>query len=245
MRTGVFGLGRFGTFWAQILAASFGEVCAYNRSPRETIAGIKLVGIAELARCDSIFLCCTISSIPDACKELAPLLNPNTVLLDTCSVKVWPLQQMARHLPKSTSIIGTHPMFGPDSGRNGVNGLPIALCSFRESNEQFQEWQTYFKRLGLSVNTMSAEEHDAQAAITQGVTHYFGRLFSELELKQSPIATLGYKKLLEVMEQTCNDPWQLFVDLQNHNPYSQKMRDQVTQAAQRINALLDAAKSDQ
>ena len=35
---------------------------------------------------------------------------------------------------------------------------------------------------------------------------------------------MGYNKLLEIVEQTCNDPWQLFLDLQRYNPHTREMR---------------------
>ena len=38
---------------------------------------------------------------------------------------------MERLLPATASILGTHPMFGPDSARGGVAGLPMILCPVR------------------------------------------------------------------------------------------------------------------
>ncbi len=65
---------------------------------------------------------------------------------------------------------------------------------------------------------MTPDEHDREAAFTQGVAHYIGRVLSDLGIQRSPIGTVGYNKLLEIVEQTCNDPWQLFLDLQRYNP---------------------------
>lgn len=39
------------------------------------------------------------------------------------------------------------------------------------------------------------------------------------------IDTLGFSELYKVIEQTCNDSWELFMDLQNYNPYTQSMID--------------------
>ena len=71
---------------------------------------------------------------------------------------------------------------------------------------------------------MSPDEHDRRAAYTQGVTHLVGRILADLGLESSPIATLGYRRLLEIVEQTCHDSWQLFLDLQRYNPYTAEMR---------------------
>ena len=53
---------------------------------------------------------------------------------------------------------------------------------------------------------MTPDEHDREAAFTQGVAHYIGRVLSDLGVRRSPIGTVGYNKLLEIVEQTCNDP---------------------------------------
>jgi prephenate dehydrogenase len=120
--------------------------------------------------------------------------------------------------------MGTHPMFGPDSARDGVSGLPMILCPVRIPAREVQRWREFFASLGLSLSIMSPDEHDREAAFTQGVAHYIGRVLSNLGVSPSAIATKGYVKLLEIVEQTCNDPWQLFLDLQRYNPHTREMR---------------------
>jgi len=197
-------------------------VYAFNRSEKPAPEGVKLAGLREVAQCDILFLCTAISSIPAVCAEIAPMLGPETIVCDTCSVKVFPVDAMVRNLPARNDIIATHPMFGPDSARNGVSGLPMVMSPVRGG--RFSEWKERFSALGIKVIEMSPEEHDREAARTQGLTHLLGRLLAELDTRPSPIATLGYRKLSEVMEQTCNDPWQLFIELQTLNPYSSEVR---------------------
>jgi prephenate dehydrogenase len=234
MKVGVYGLGRFGSFWAQLLSRSF-DVYGYNRSPKPRFeAPIPLVDIDELAQCDVVFLCVAISAIEDVVSDLAPRLRPGTLVIDTCSVKVLPLRAIERHLGPEMGIIGTHPMFGPDSAKDGVSGLPLVLVNVRSSQEQYRLWRRSFAELGLRVLERTAEEHDREAAFTQGVTHLVGRLLGEMSLESSEIATLGYQKLLQVIEQTCNDPWQLFLDLQRNNPYTEEMRNAFLEASRRI-----------
>ncbi|MDP3733438.1 MAG: prephenate dehydratase domain-containing protein, partial [Candidatus Daviesbacteria bacterium] len=61
------------------------------------------------------------------------------------------------------------------------------------------------------------------AAQSQGITHFIGRLLEEFKLKPNQIDTLGAKKLHEVINQTCNDTWELFLNLQNYNFYTKKI----------------------
>ena len=88
---------------------------------------------------------------------------------------------------------------------------------------------------------MDAHNHDREAATTQGITHYLGRVLAELKLADSEIATLGYRKLLDIIEQTCNDSWQLFFDLQLYNPYTKEIRTSLSRSLKYIDNKLDTA----
>jgi prephenate dehydrogenase len=234
MIVGVYGLGRFGTFWAELLAKKL-TVLGYNRTPRAVApVGVTLVRIEELFKADAIFLCTAISATKPVLEEIAPLVRPGMLVMDTCSVKMYPVRLMQELLPEAAEILGTHPMFGPDSAHGGVRGLPIILTPVRAAEKTIGTWTQLFGEMQLDVHTMTAEEHDREAAYTQGITHFVGRVLSDLGLKPSGIGTLGYRKLLEVMEQTCNDPWQLFVDLQRFNPYTGDMRKDLRSAVDRI-----------
>ena len=224
MIVGVYGLGRFGRFWAELLTQKFDVVCT-NRSPGRPIPeGARRCAPSDLSECDTVFLCTAISSIGAVTRELAPLLSPGTTVIDTCSVKVYPVRMMEDNLPSSIRIIASHPMFGPDSGRGGVASLPMIMWPIRCPDDVFVYWRDVFASYGLDVVEMSPSDHDQEAAYTQGITHLVGRVLKELGLKPSRIGTLGYRKILDVIEQTCNDPMQLFVDLQTHNPYTDAMR---------------------
>ncbi len=65
MTVGVYGLGRFGSFWAEMLARSV-PVCAYSRSAdRPTPPGVRRVGEDEVLAQPVIFLCVAISAVED------------------------------------------------------------------------------------------------------------------------------------------------------------------------------------
>ncbi|GAB4221700.1 MAG: hypothetical protein Kow009_12690 [Spirochaetales bacterium] len=216
-------------------------MCGYNRTRRSrNLDPVKIVSLEELGACSTIFLCTAISSIEQVLEDILPILQPGTLIADTCSVKLFPTQAMERILPKDVSILGTHPMFGPDSTKNGIAGLPIILTPVRISQDSYRFWEDVFRDLGLKVVRMSAEEHDREAAFTQGVTHFIGRVLRDMDLKPSDIATMGYQKLLEIVGQTCNDPWQLFLDLQRYNPYTRDMRIQLQRSFRRILSCLDS-----
>lgn len=239
MKIGIYGLGRFGAFWASTLAPSF-EVVAYNRSPgRPEPQGVKLVDLEGLVEADVLFLCTSISSFEVVVRSLKNHLRPGTLVMDTCSVKAYPAAVMQREFSRDIELIATHPMFGPDSGKDGVDGLPLVFSPLRCSVERSLWWKEQFRSMGLKVLEMSCLEHDKEAAYSQGVTHFVGRLLRELDLQETELATVGYQRLLSIIEQTCNDPLQLFLDLQRYNPFAFKMHQELKKALDSITQLLD------
>jgi hypothetical protein len=64
-------------------------------------------------------------------------------------------------------------------------------------------------------------------------------VLSDLGVRRSPIGTVGYNKLLEIVEQTCNDPFQLFLDLQRYNPHTREMRVRLEKSLRAVMAAID------
>ena len=238
MVVGVYGLGRFGSFWAAELAAKY-EVRVYSRRPHPAPTGAQQVSEDELLQSDVVVLCVAISAMEHVVAHIAPRVRPGALVMDTCSIKVYPVEVMERLLPQTVSILGTHPMFGPDSARDGVDGLPMILTRVRAERGEAAFWLDAYRNMGLRVMEMSADDHDREAAATQGVTHLIGRVLSELQLRPSEMGTVGYEKLVELVEQTCNDSHQLFVDLQRYNPHTAEMRRRLQAALAVVNEPLD------
>ena len=239
MKIGVYGLGRFGSFWAASLAKRY-PVVGYNRSAMRTPpAGVPIVPLEELCACDAIILCVAISSFRQVLKDLAPHLRPGMLVMDTCSVKIYPASVMEKVLPQEIEIIATHPMFGPDSGKDGIAGLPLVFSPIRCTDATVALWRSLFTGMQLNVIEMSCDQHDREAAYSQGVTHFIGRVLDELHLAPTQLATLGYRRLMSIVEQTCNDPIQLFYDLQRYNPYAHDMRLKLNSALDTMLSVLD------
>ena len=242
MKVGVYGLGRFGFFWSELLAQKF-DVSGYNKSSlTEKPNNVDLVTEDMILQSDVLFLSVSISSMESVLEKIAGRIKPGCLVFDTCSVKVHPINIMRSLLPRHVEIIGLHPMFGPDSGKNGVKDLPVVFVPVRNRQNQAEEWKKIFLGFGMNVIEITAEEHDRDAAFTQGITHFIGRVLNELQLKESAISTMGYKSLLTIVEQTCNDPLQLFMDLQHYNPYTHGMRQKLNESLKKTMEML--AKAD-
>lgn len=214
MKVAIVGHGRFGKTLERLIKDDFDLIILRRKDDPSLIKNA-----------DVIFYCVPISLFEGVVKSHLKHLNEKQLVIDVLSVKVHPKRVLERCL-KNTEIqaILTHPMFGPDSSKAGFEGLPIMLNRFRADKDKYSFWKNYFSKKGLKVVEMTPEDHDKLAASSQGLTHFVGRVLEEYGLKSTPIDTLGAKKLLEVMDQTCNDNVRLFRDLQTYNPYTKKMR---------------------
>ncbi len=236
----VYGYGRFGRLWADILAKDF-KVKVYSRrglKPEEVSQGIEITNKEDLFDCDVLFFCVAISSFEQVLIDASDYLRPDTLFIDTCSVKMMPVDWMVKHLPQKSEIIGTHPMFGPDS-YDEKKHLPMVMCDVRTNGDSFDFWSAYFSNKNMAVEEMSPSQHDKMVAYSQGITHYIGRVLADLNLHSVNINTLGYEKLLEIIEQTCNDSWQLFLDLQRYNPFTKEMRKDLQHSLDNIYKALE------
>lgn len=228
----IIGYGRFGKTLERLLRDDF-EIVVHHRSG----------GTQELEKVyasDAVFFAVPISEFEAVIKQHKQYFRPGQALIDVLAVKLYPAKIFEKHLAGSqTQALLTHPMFGPDSTRDGFKGLPIVMDRFKADDETYEFWKNYFDGKGLSVVELSAEAHDKMAANSIGLTHFLGRLLEQYKVKATPIDTLGTKKLLEVEAQVCNDTWQLFSDLQHFNPHTKKMRLKLGDAYDKIyNKLL-------
>ncbi|MEW5977417.1 MAG: prephenate dehydrogenase [Acidobacteriota bacterium] len=240
MEIGIIGFGRFGRFAAGILKNDF-DVFVHDVRPIQPGRGIKAVSLKEIATKPVLFLCVPISELEEICGLLKPLLSPGQLVLDACSVKEKPLQIMLKGLPRFVEVIGTHPLFGPDSGKAGIRGLTIALCPARGS--RIQKVQKYLKNLGLKVIVTTARKHDSEMARTQALFHFLARGVAGLQIEVGALATPGPARLFREFQDVQNDSQRLFYDLQRLNRFAAPMRRRLLRNLQQIDRKLTSRTS--
>ena len=241
----IVGFGRFGKTLYRLLKDDF-EIVLYNRSGitqgnTEFTSNTTIVTeLADVYASDIIIYAVSISQFEPVIAAHKQYFEPRHLLIDVLSVKLHPSEILDKHLGTTkTQALLTHPMFGPDSSKDGFAGLPIVLDRFRANTENYEFWKGYFASKQLRIIEMTAEEHDKMAANSQGLTHFLGRLLEEYKFEDTPIDTLGAQKLLEIKNQVCGDTWELFNDLQHYNPHTKKMRLQLGEAYDKVyNKLL-------
>ena len=238
----IVGYGRLGRSLANILKDKFTLSIFDIDSDRlidAKIDGFKTISLDELGQYKLIYLCVPISNFEESLISIKDKLAADTVVIDTCSIKIYPVDLMEKHLPKKVQILATHPLFGPDSIKFGLPGLKFVYSPIRINKTQLDSWLNYWSNKGIVMHKMSPKEHDKQAAYSLAMTHYIGRVLSELKLKRQDIVTVGYDSLLRVIEQTTNDSWQLSHDMLSLNPYVKDMRKDVTGAVNKVEKKLD------
>jgi prephenate dehydrogenase len=237
---GIIGFGRFGKLTAGYLAEDF-EVLVFN--PTDKSAEIKKTGahkasLTTVCQQKIVILCVPISALEQVLTEIGPLLKKDALVVDVCSVKVYPAQWMKKLLPETVSILATHPIFGPDSAADSLKGRKIFLSPVRIAKKKYQKIKTYLASKELVLIESTPEDHDEQIAISLALTHYIGRTLSEFGAAPLDIDSEGYKRLLHILEVVEHDTWQLFCDMHRFNPYAQEKRSAFMQAMQKIDQRL-------
>lgn len=220
---GLIGLGRFGTMAYRYLRASK-QIRVYDSDPNRLSQCPDARGFAEVVAADLIVLAVPISVVERVCQDMARLLKPGQLVVDTCSVKEKPIKIMLRELPEQVQILGTHPLFGPDSGKKGIAGLKIAVCPVRIQPDWYEAVLRYLKSLGLITLETTPEEHDRQIAQTQAVFHLIAQACKRLNWGGEDITTPGPETFFNLLKSVQNDTDQLFFDLQRENPHAAKAR---------------------
>ena len=235
---GLLGLGRFGKMAYEYLRRDK-ELLVYD-SDSSRLQGISEATTFEKALSASlIVLCVPISAMEDTCKKMAPLLRKGQIVVDTCSVKKRPLEWMSTHLPDSVQILGTHPLFGPDSGKKGVAGLKIALCPARIEKQSYDSIRHYLQRLELVIVEVTAQEHDQQIAKSQAVFHLIAQVMKQLKWGSQAISTPGPEAFDRLVRTVQQDTDQLFLDIERENPYAAQWRQRFIQEVLSLDRELD------
>jgi len=232
----IIGFGRFGRLLARILMP-YADI--FVISSREIAdENIQQIKYEDLGIIDITIPSVPISKLQETLKTINPFLKKGSLVMDVCSVKVYPCQWMMNILRDDVEILGSHPMFGPDSAKTTTNGLQVVICPLRISDLTLDNVCDIFRQLQLKIINTSPEDHDRQAAKSLSLVHFIGRALTGINIKKQEISTLGFGRLLAVNETVENDTWELFFDMHRYNPFSKEIRNQFIESLQTLNSKL-------
>jgi prephenate dehydrogenase len=233
---GILGLGRFGRMTYEHLRELAPRVWTRDASKLAGLDGAS--SFEQAAASDIVVLTVPISAMQETCARLAPLLQPGQIVVDTCSVKVDPIGVMTELLPEAVQILGTHPLFGPDSGKDGIVGLKIVLCPVRIDPVVYDRIRAFLRALGLQVIEATPQEHDRQVARTQAIFHLLAQALGRLGWGGETIATPAPEAFFRQVATLRNDSFQLFQDMQRRNPFAAAYRERFLEELRRLDSEL-------
>ena len=234
-RVSIIGFGRFGAMLHSLLSKGF-EVDVFDKNSIDN-SDVNEVSLEDALQNETIFIAVPIRDFENLVKDISKKISSGKTVIDVCSVKVFPKKVMLDNLSKETDIIATHPLFGPDSLKD--SGSVMTMESVRNTFGRYDFWKNYFESQNILIEEISAEEHDMMAARSQGLTHFVGRVIDDFGTNQTRIDTEGYKALHKLVNQTCNDTWELFEDIQNFNPFTEKMISELNESFEKISEIIE------
>ena len=232
----IIGFGNFGKFISTYLSYVF-KIYVYdnNISDFHIDNNIFFTTLEECVKKDIIILAIPVQFIENTLLKIQNIINKNALVIDVCSVKIKPIELMKKYLPETIEIIGTHPLFGPQSAKNGIEGLNIVLSDVRGT--KFECVKSFIeKNLKLNVYIKTPEEHDKEMAMVQALTHFVGRGLTRFGVKDSILKTKSFDCLLGVYNILHYETDELFYTIQKENPFAKEIRKKF------LNILIDIDK---
>ncbi|EXB25853.1 Arogenate dehydrogenase 1 [Morus notabilis] len=232
LKIGIVGFGSFAQFLAKTMLKQGHFLRATSRSDHSELClnlGVSFFSAFRDVEAflgadnDVIMICTSIMSLTEVVKPM-PLhcLKRPTLFVDVLSVKEFPKNFLLQVLPEESDLLCAHPMFGPESGKNG------------------------WKDLACIMLQMPCGEHDKMAARSQFLTHTIGRILYEMEINSTPMNTKGFESLLLLKENTVKDSFDLYSGLFLRNRYAKQELENLELAFNKVKQkLLDKMIYDQ
>jgi chorismate mutase/prephenate dehydrogenase len=154
------GRGRMG----RLLAAMFADV-----GHRVLVAdpGTDLTPAEAAAAADVVVISVPIDATEGVIRELGPHVRDDALLMDVTSVKRGPVAAMLAST--GASVVGTHPMFGPNV--HTLQGQRVVLC--RARGDAWADWVAHtLGAHGMVITETTPEQHDRVMSVVQVLTHF-------------------------------------------------------------------------
>jgi prephenate dehydrogenase len=212
-KVAIIGMGQFGTFIEGHLKKYF-EIVPFRRDSDPEL----------LRSCEVVIFAVSYDGLEVMAKKVSAYVSKTAVVIDVTSVKQKPIAVLKKYF-KDHQILGTHPIFGPQSGKNGIVGLPMVLCNVSCDTKIYTQIRSFLKKkLELHIIEQTPKEHDHQMAHIQALTHFIGRALLHMDVQSYSTDTQSYKQLLQLRDLLKFDSWELFTTIQNTNPEAKKVR---------------------
>ena len=215
----IIGFGAFGQLIARHLRGHM-PLCVCD--PTRRANDLPQVDLAGAAQCRVVVLAVPLSQMEPVLRVIAPQLSPGALVIDVASVKIRPARLMQDILPSHVQIVASHPLFGPESARDGLAGHRIAWCPLRGTGHR--RAAALLRRLGLRVLSTTPDRHDREMAVVQGLTHLIARGLATLGPLPDRLTTESFRRLAEAAAMVQADSPELLRTILRDNPHAAPVR---------------------
>jgi prephenate dehydrogenase len=237
---GLIGVGAFGEFMLKHVAPFF---VTYVYDKYRDLAdvtqtyNVTSVGFDKVCQCDIVVIAAPVNALQDIALEMKKHLKPGQLVMDVASVKTIPAAILRDTLPPGIDAISLHPLFGPQSGSQGIGGLNVAVCNVRGSRVpgviKFLE-----EDLKLNAIQTTPEQHDTEMAFVQGLTHMIAKVFVSMDVPKIQQTTKTFDLLCQMVELVRYDSDELFRTIERDNPFMAEAKAKFFSAIQNLEAQL-------
>ena len=222
---GIIGFGNFGKLLTRALKPFF-NIWVYDSAEIQQQAseiGVRASNLETVASKEIVILAVPVRVFESVLLQIKDKLHPRALVLDVSSVKVKPVELMKKHLPQNVELIGTHPLFGPESTKNGFVGLNITLCDIRSKRLPCLK-DFLNKHFQLNIFEKTPQQHDKEMAYVQVLTHFVAKALQQIDIPTPSQSTRAYENLFQMKEYLRYDSEALFMTLQQENPFGAEIR---------------------
>ncbi len=223
------GSGKMGQWFAGFLLKDGKEVVITGRNEQKLLEAKEQLGVeattslaSAVEGADVVLISVPIDSFEEAVKQLQPYLQPEQIVIDITSIKVFPVETMHKYL-KTGLVLGAHPVFGP--GARDITNQNFVLTPTNEPETALaQKVKQYLEVRGAAVNLMTPQEHDEMMAVILGLSHFIAIVSADTLLgfdkfkQMEAIGGTTYKMLVMLIESVISENPELYASLQMHLP---------------------------
>jgi len=118
---------------------------------------------------DAVIVNVPIEQTPGIIRKIGPLMRKGQLLVDNTGVKSKSVGAMLESTAPDVEILSIHTMFGENTGE--LRGENVISIHTERSGEMAQEFENTLHKYGARITSVTAEEHDGNAILTQGLEH--------------------------------------------------------------------------
>lgn len=212
MKLGIIGTGKFGMLLKLLFEEIGHEVVMSSKSQN--------IGYEILTGADFVFPCVPIRHLQSVLVELKPFLKGNEVIVDVCSIKSYP-KSVYESITPSTSIILTHPNFGPESHKlngNSAENLNWIVWNHSSSPSSYDIFIQMLEVLKVRMIEIDPDTHDQTIGLPHFTAMLLGQVMKDLDLEKTDYQAASTKRMFEMI-QGVGDDWGILHDMYQYNRY--------------------------